>query len=120
MRVPIDIPLVVWIRQLYKLNKIYLFYKTADWIELKNEVLEDYHNECQMCIKKGKVTRADCVHHINHVRNRPDMALTRYYEENGEQKENLIPLCDACHNKEHPEKFGSGKSKDKFVNEERW
>ena len=46
---------------------------------------------------------ADMVHHIKERTEYPELALTL---------ENLISLCNACHNKEHPEK-GGGKRKQK-------
>ncbi len=120
MRVPKDIPLAVWIRQLYKQDKIYLFYKTDDWLELRQRVLDDNHNECIECVKVGKYSEADCVHHINEVRDRPDLALSRYYtDNNGQRQPNLVPLCNACHNIIH-DKFSKFYNKDKFINEERW
>ena len=87
--------------------------------------MDQYHNECYKCRKKGKITQAQTVHHINHVKDRPDLALTQYIiTEQGEKKANLIPLCNSCHNKEHPEKqykayFTNKKKKDNEP-EERW
>ena len=120
MRIPKDIPLAVYIRQLIKDNKIVKFYLTDDWIELKTDVLKDFHYECQECLKKGKYTRADCVHHINEVRHKPHLALSRYYvDDKGQRQCNLVPLCNTCHNLIH-DKLGKWQRKDKFTNEERW
>ena len=120
MRVPQDIPLATYIRQLIKIDKLARFYLTEDWKELKQRVLEFFHYECQECLKKGKYTRADCVHHINEVRKRPDLALSRFYtDEHGEQQYNLVPLCNSCHNLIH-DKLGEWQRRDKFTNMERW
>lgn len=121
MRIPIDIPLAKWIRQLIRENKIEKFYLTMDWKELREDVLEYFHYECQECLKKGNYTKADCVHHINEVRNRPDLALSRWYTDpvTGKQEINLIPLCNACHNKIH-DKLGEWQRQDKYTNEEKW
>lgn len=120
MRIPKDIPLSTYIRRLIKANKIELFYQSEDWKELRQSVLDELHNECQECLKLGKYTRADCVHHINEVRNRPDLALSKYYiDKDGNKQRQLVPLCNACHNIAHPEK-GFGKCKEKFMNVERW
>ena len=120
MRIPKDIPLAVWIRQLIKENKIELFYLTDDWKELRIDVLEYFHYECQECLKKGKYSRAICVHHVNEVRHRPELALSRYYiDVKGVQQVNLVPLCNQCHNIVH-DKLGEWQRKDKFTNEERW
>ena len=120
MRIPKDIPLAVWIRQLIKENKIELFYLSDDWKELRIDVLEYFHYECQECLKKGKYSRAICVHHVNEVRHRPELALSRHYiDVKGVQQANLVPLCNQCHNIVH-DKLGEWQRKDKFTNEERW
>ena len=125
MRVPTDVDLASWIRQLIREDRIWIFYKTDDWIELRDEVLKDAHNECQHCLKKGKYTRAEMVHHINEVRKRPDLALTREYIDpiTKEVRSNLVALCNSCHELEHPDRFGNYRAKrgiEKFTNEERW
>ncbi len=119
MRIPKDISLEAYIRQLIKENRIIDFYKSDDWLELRADVLEELHNECQECLKQGKVTTAECVHHINEVRVKPSLALSKYYtDKQGDKQRNLIPLCNSCHNVMHPEKGGA--KKDKFTNIERW
>ena len=121
MRIPTDRNLADWIRELIKDNNIIKFYKTDDWLELNEEVKYEHHYECVECLKKGKYTRAECVHHVNKVKDRPDLALSKYYTDiHGNKQKNLVPLCNKCHNKEHPEKFAKFKKKDKFTNEEKW
>lgn len=120
MRIPKDIPLATYIRKLIKENRVYLFYKTDEWRELRQEVLDDYHNECSECIKKGKYTKAHCVHHVNEVRDRPDLALSRWYvDRDGKRCPNLVPLCKTCHNIIH-DKLYEYMRRDMFENEERW
>lgn len=120
MRIPKDIPLATWIRQLIREDKVELFYFTDEWKELRQDVLEAHYYECQHCMKKGKYTKAICVHHHNEVRQRPDLALSRYYTDSeGNRQLNLIPLCNTCHNLVH-DKLGEWQRKDKFTNEERW
>lgn len=120
MRIPKDIPLSKYIRQLIRDNKIELFYYSEDWKELRQDVLDFFHNECQECLKTGRYTKADCVHHINEVRHRPDLALSRYYiDGQGNKCVNLVPLCNQCHNIVH-DKLSKWQRKDKFMNEERW
>lgn len=120
MRIPKDIPLSKYIRQLISRDQIAKFYLSDDWKELREDVLETFHYECQECIKKGRYTKADCVHHINEVRQRPDLALSRYYiDDKGQQQYNLVPLCNTCHNLIH-DKLGNWQRKDRFTNEERW
>ena len=119
MRIPTDISLTVFINRLIQEGNLYKFYKSKEWMELRQEVLHDKHYECQHCLSKGKYTRADCVHHINEVKNRPDLALSKKYTDiEGNEHINLIPLCNQCHNKVH-DRVGSTK-KDRFRNKERW
>lgn len=120
MRIPADIPLAAWIRRLIKADKIELFYKSQDWSDLRLEVLADHHYECQECLKRGEYTRADCVHHVNEVRKRPDLALSKYYvDKEGQMQKQLVPLCNKCHNIVH-DKLGNYQKKNRFTNEERW
>lgn len=120
MNIPKDIKLADYIRELIRQNKLYEFYKSKEWLELRQDVLNDFYYECQECLKQGVYTRADCVHHINEVKNRPDLALSRYYtDEDGEEQFNLMPLCNQCHNKIH-DKLGKWQRKDKYTNVEKW
>lgn len=120
MRVPKDIPLAVYIKRLIAADKIEKFYFTEDWKELREDVLDFFHYECQECLKKGNYSRADCVHHVNEVKNRPDLALSRYYvDAKGVRQYNLVPLCNQCHNIVH-DKLGEWIRQDKFMNEEKW
>jgi 5-methylcytosine-specific restriction endonuclease McrA len=120
MNIPKDIPLATWIRQLIADNRLIVFYKSKEWIELRDEVMHDNHYECQECLKRGRYTRADCVHHVNEVRHRPDLALNKYYtDKEGNKQKNLLPLCNRCHNQIH-DKLGYWQRKDKFTNEEKW
>ena len=121
MRIPKDIPLAVYIKRLIAADKVEQFYYTEDWKELRQEVLDFFHNECQECLKLGRYTKADCVHHINEVRNRPDLALSMYYTDvQGNRQHNLVPLCNQCHNIAHPEKGFNNAKKEKFMNKELW
>lgn len=123
MRVPDDIRLADWIRALLKADEIYKFYKTDEWIELRDAVLRDSHYECARCLERGRYTRAVMVHHVNEVRKRPDMALTREYKDKDSgMRANLMPLCFACHEAEH-NRFGNyrkQKQTEQFSNVERW
>lgn len=87
------------------------FYLSAAWLHKRADILRRDNRECQSCKRKGKVKRAECVHHIKHLKDRPDLAL---------EDSNLVSLCGTCHNEEHPEKFKKNQSVKKFVNRERW
>lgn len=122
MRVPLDRSLTSWIRELEKEDKLYKFYKTQDWQMLRNEVLEEAHYECEKCRERGLYSRAKLVHHENEVRDRPDLALSKYYtDEEGNKKKNLLALCQNCHEEEHERAYiGQTNSPKGFTNEERW
>ena len=124
-RIPNDIPLATWIRQLIEEDALWKFYKSNEWMELKDDVMRDAHYECQHCLKKGKYTRAEMVHHINEVRKRPDLALTRECVDpiTKESTANLVALCNSCHELEHPDRFGNYRERrgiERFTNDERW
>lgn len=120
MRIPTDISLASYIRKLIADDNIAEFYQTKEWKELRAEVLDAYNNECQECLKRGRYTKADCVHHVNEVKHRPDLALSKTFtNEEGKTQKQLIPLCNTCHNIVH-DKLGNWQRKDKFVNKERW
>lgn len=94
--------LVSWINYLLSIGKIGIFYNCAPWKKLKAEVLEEQHYECQECLKLGILTKADTVHHINYLKNRPDLALSKtYIDKDGKKKMNLEAICFDCHNKVH-------------------
>jgi 5-methylcytosine-specific restriction enzyme A len=101
-----EIELVQWITMLYRHNKIVVFYKSAPWRHLRAEVLNEQHNECQMCKNNGLFEPATMVHHIKYVRQHPQLALT---------KSNLMALCDECHYQIHH----TVKYKEQ-LNEEKW
>lgn len=120
MRIPNDVSLSNYIKQLIKSDTLIKFYKSDDWKELREEVLEEFNYECAMCLEKGNYTRATCVHHVNEVRHKPALALSKYYiDKKGIRQRQLIPLCNTCHNIVH-DKLGEWQRKDKFTNEERW
>lgn len=121
MRIPKDVPLAIYLRRLIDEGKEELFYQTDDWKELRADVLDDFHNECQECLKRGEITTDElCVHHVRELKDHPERALSRYYiDEHGQQQYNLVPLCKTCHNIVH-EKLIKWQRKDKFSNEERW
>lgn len=115
--------LAEYIRQLIDDDQLVKFYKSQGWRLLREEVLREHYYECQECMKQGKYTRATMVHHVQEVRKRPDLAMSKtYVDGKGNVHKQLVPLCIACHEKEH-DKLGGyvrERSKDKFTNEERW
>lgn len=77
------------------------FYKLRAWALTRKAVLQLDHHECQRCRRQGRHTRATIVHHINHAKDRPDLALSIWHEDNGKRKRNLESLCHGCHEIEH-------------------
>lgn len=112
--------LVIWINYLISVNKIDSFYHSKYWKKLKKEVLTEQHYECQRCLREHRLTLlndSSPVHHINELRQHPELALSKFYvDEQGQVKRQLESLCFDCHNKEH-NRFTK---KEKFTNEERW
>lgn len=93
-----------WIDELIEKDELWRFYKSKEFMKLKGQILKSQHYECQICREQGIITRADTVHHVQYVRTHPELALSEYYEFNGELKRNLIAVCKSCHNKIHTEK----------------
>lgn len=90
------------------------FYKSRYWKIMRESVLRHDHYECQRCKAEGRYTRATTVHHVKHLKDRPDLALSMF---DGDERQ-LVSLCESCHNKEHPEKMKY--SKKPPLNEEKW
>ena len=82
--------------QIIKLISEGRFYKSRYWKEKRSEILDRDNHECQVCKSEGKVSLANTVHHIRPIEDRPDLAL---------DDDNLLSVCAACHNREHPERF---------------
>lgn len=87
------------------------FYKSREWTNLRKQAIERDNNECQMCKEHGKVSIAQCVHHIKHLKEHPELAL---------DINNLKSLCNICHNIVHPEKLSNPVTKPVIDIEERW
>lgn len=96
------------------------FYTWSKWLKVRAKVLAFDKYECQRCKeKRRKYTRASTVHHINHFKVRPDLALEMWYHNPAthKQERNLVSLCHDCHEEVH------GYRKREFVEpltEERW
>lgn len=104
-----------WVRDITAHGKrgIKSFYDSPEWRKKRRAVLKAAHYECANCLYKyGRYGRATTVHHIKHLDQYPELALT---------DSNLMPLCSACHNEMHPEKqYKQREHKERWTNEERW
>lgn len=68
------------------------FYKTTNWKSKREKILKRDKYLCQECKRYGTRKEATTVHHINPLKERPDLRLTAW---------NLISFCGACHGKMH-------------------
>ncbi|MDL2318211.1 HNH endonuclease [Eubacteriales bacterium OttesenSCG-928-A19] len=99
---PMTEPLRTLLRECIATDTMLPFYKTTAWKHLRKHVLAMDHHECTACKARGKHTRANHVHHVNHVKDRPELALSIYYEdERGKQQRQLVSLCHECHERAH-------------------
>ncbi len=97
----------------------YQFYSWGEWKRLRQEVLALDHFECQRCKEKNhRYRKAVIVHHIKHLKDRPDLALSIYDPETGERQ--LISVCKECHEAEHPESQRQYKRLCSPLTVERW
>lgn len=95
-----------FVRWCVRTGNMHRFYTWSRWLRLRDEVLADDKHECQYCKARGQYKRAALVHHVNHVRKHPELALSRYYiDDEGQRKRQLISCCDACHGEQHPERI---------------
>ncbi|WP_461614362.1 HNH endonuclease [Clostridium sp. Marseille-QA1073] len=88
------------------------FYRSKEWRKKRKDIIKRDNNECQECKKNGRLSNAECVHHIEHLKDRIDLALT---------DSNLMCVCYNCHETVfHPEKMEEYKKTERFKNKERW
>jgi len=111
---------VEFIRQCVRDNHLLPFYLSAEWTHLREAVLSSDRWECQICKEHGKYSRAVIVHHVNHVRDCPELALSAYYtDKDGKEQRNLISVCRDCHTRVcHPERMHANRSEP--LTNERW
>ena len=86
------------------------FYHSKEWKKLRLEALERDHYLCIECLKNGKITPADTVHHIKPL---------RIDQTGAEDLNNLETVCRACHNKLHRERSQSLKKKNANIKNEK-
>lgn len=97
------------------------FYKTYPWQRVRAEVMTLDHGECQLCKARGLYSPAKVAHHINYLRNRPDLALCIWYvDAAGQRRRNIIAVCNDCHEAEHKRLELLHQPKREPVTPERW
>lgn len=68
------------------------FYHSPPWIKVRGMAWHRDHGLCQHCLRDGRVTFADVVHHLVPIKVNWLLRLVLG---------NLVSLCDGCHAKEH-------------------
>ena len=107
------------LRALIDADQEYKFYSWKSWKRLSAKVRAIDRQECLLCKSRGKYSPAEIVHHVKHLRDRPDLALSVYDPDTKERQ--LISLCRACHELEHPERLRpTASAAAKPLTEERW
>ncbi len=105
--------------KLIKAGREHEFYLWPEWRGpngARVQTLKYDHFECQACKRKGRYRRAVIVHHIKHLKDRPDLALSLF---DGEERQ-LESVCKQCHEDYHPESKRQFKPIGIPVTEERW
>lgn len=93
------------------------FYDWSEWDHVREEVLALDRHECQRCRSLlHRYRKAVLVHHVKHLRDRPDLALSVW---DGRERQ-LVSLCRACHEDVHPERGWRKAVRCDYVTAERW
>ena len=106
------------LKRLISDGKENIWYNSAAWEATRQKVLRLDHYECQNCKAKGRYKRAQIVHHVKHLKDRPELALSLYDPDTGERQ--LVSVCKRCHEQLHPESQKQYRTANKPVTEERW
>ena len=85
---------------------------------MRATVLRLDHYECQRCRAHGRYRRAEIVHHVKHLKDKPDLALSLYDPDTGERQ--LMSVCKRCHEELHPESQRQFVLKKQLITAERW
>lgn len=94
-----------------------VWYNSGDWGRVK-EAVKRIDHECVICKAAGGHSATRYVHHVKHLRDRPDLALSVYDPDTGERQ--LICVCKQCHELLHPESQRQYRPSKPPVTAERW
>lgn len=94
-----------------------IWYNSGDWQAVRDAVKRIDH-ECIICKAVGKHSATRYVHHVKHLRDRPDLALSIYDPDTGDRQ--LICVCKQCHELLHPESQRQYRPSKTPVTAERW
>ena len=107
------------LEQLLASGQEHRFYLWPEWETTRAEVMKLDKFECVYCRQRRHRYRpAVIVHHVKHLRNRPDLALSIFDPDTGERQ--LVSVCKQCHEAEHPESFRKRRRPVLPVTVERW
>lgn len=95
-----------------------VWYNSGDWKAIKSAIENIDHYDCLVCKAMGRRRAARIVHHVKHLRDRPDLALSIYDPDTGERQ--LICVCKQCHELLHPESQRQYRPSKPPVTAERW
>lgn len=95
-----------------------VWYNSEPWRSTRETVLRADRYECQRCKERGRYSRAVLVHHVKHLKDRPDLALSIIDPATGDRQ--LVSVCKRCHEELHPEAQRQYRPHGKPVTEERW
>ena len=89
-----------WVLQLIATDNLHAFYTSPEWRHTRRKVMKHRKRWCWDCAHKSPAVkkRGNTVHHVNELRQRPDLALSEYDEQG---RVNLVVLCPSCHWKRH-------------------
>ena len=106
--------------QLIADGKEHEFYLWPEWRRepdgIRAQVLRLDKHECQVCRRNGRYRKAVIVHHIKHLKKRPDLALSIF---DGEERQ-LESVCFYCHEDYHPERLPQKENPAEPLTLERW
>lgn len=68
------------------------FYKSTAWKSKRRNILRRDDYRCQECKRYGKSITATTVHHIEPLKDKPELRL---------EGSNLVSLCGKCHERMH-------------------
>ena len=106
------------LRELIDVGNEQQFYFWHEWrYDVRPYVLDLDHHECQQCKRRGRFRRGYIVHHIKHLKDAPELALSVYAPDGSRQ---LETVCKRCHEEYHPENLPKYKPRAQPVTLERW
>lgn len=108
------------LEQLIRDGNAHEFYLWPEWRKepdgIRFQVLRLDRFECQPCKRRGRYRKATIVHHIKHLKDRPDLALSIF---DGKERQ-LESVCYWCHEDFHPERFPQPQDQAPPLTPERW